>query len=141
MLVCVADFLNGLPCAFIDQLRVDVGIDGIAVSDFSGIFCIAQHSVDLFVDEIFAFFGTDAARFQVVCDFDDGISLRKFRKYLFDDRTFLFVDDNFLIDNVKTVQKDPARIIAFQIAFAHPAKYLLRKLGGKILVHAFQQAL
>ena len=59
------------------------------------------------------FFGTDAARFQVVCDFDDGISLRKFRKYLFDDGTFLFVDDNFLIDNVETVQKDPARIIAF----------------------------
>ena len=140
VLVCIADRLNGLPCAFIDQLRIDVGIDGIAVPDFSGIFCVAQHSVDLFVDEIFSFFGTDTARFQVVCDFDDGISLRKFRKYLFDDGPFLFVDDNFLIDNVETIQKDPARIIAFQIAFPHPSEYLLRKLGGIILVHAFQEA-
>ena len=140
VLVCIADFLNGLPCVFIDQLRVNVGIDGIAVPDFSGIFCVAQHPIDLFVDEIFSFFGADTARFQVVCDFDDGISLRKFRKYLFDDGTFLFVDDNFLIDNAETVQKDPARIIAFQIAFPHPSEYLLRKLGGKILVHAFQEA-
>lgn len=44
VLVCIADRLNGLPCVFIDQLRVDVGIDGIAVPDFSGIFCIAQRS-------------------------------------------------------------------------------------------------
>ena len=56
VLVCVADFLNGLPCAFIDQLRVDVGIDGIAVPDFSGIFCISYVKWDMnrFITECYS---------------------------------------------------------------------------------------
>ena len=102
MFVSFVYFLYLLPHNVVNDFRIDIVIDSIAVLDFSVILGVMKHFVNCLLGQVLTFLGAYSALLHLFGNIRCCIVLRIQTENLFNNRPFNRVDNIFLVNDIVT---------------------------------------